>query len=218
MSRRLALLLCALPIPLITGCPRQVGMPVDGSMMSTPDAFVGDAGVGPAPDNGYRGAITFDDARLRVIDPRVLATGSSPCRAPVLGEVYAVTDGDTIRVDGVSEVFNAPVRMIGIDTPEISHDGMPAECFGNEARDFTEQLEGHLVYLTFDAECFDRFDRVLAYVHIGTGEGDMWERQMLRRGYATELGVGANRTWESSFRADEAAARAANEGLWSACR
>lgn len=208
---RSALLLCALTL---TGCPRQVGTPTDAG----PPPPTTDAGVGPAPDNDYESAITFDDARLEVIDPRVLPRGSAPCRAPVLGRVYRVTDGDTIRVDGISEVFDAPVRMIGIDTPEIAHDGMPADCYGDDARAFTEQLEDHLVWLTFDGECFDRFDRVLAYVHIGTGEGDMWERQMLRRGFATELGVGDNRTWQSSFRADEAAARSANEGLWSACR
>jgi hypothetical protein len=46
-------------------------------------------------------------------------------------EVLRVVDGDTLRVrlNGKSE----RVRLLGIDAPEVSHNGRAAECFGDAA-------------------------------------------------------------------------------------
>jgi len=199
-----------------TGCPRQVG---------SSDAGADDAGRGtfdagdydPVAGNGYDGPLIFDDERVARIDGSMLRAGNSPCRAPILGRVYRVSDGDTVLFTASDGSLDARVRMIGIDTPEIAHDGMPADCYGPEAQDFTEQLVDHTVWLTFDSTCYDSFDRLLAYVHIGSGAGDLWERQLLRRGYARVLTIGANRQFRGQFEDDESTAMSEDAGLWSAC-
>lgn len=192
---------------LLAGCPRQLerdsGPPEEDS--------------GEDPGNPFDGPIVLDDARVRGLDPTRLRAADVPCREPVLVRVYRVVDGDTIDVRGEDVVLDVPVRLIGIDTPEIAHPPEPADCYGDEARDFTAQLQGRLVWLTFDNTCWDGFSRLLAYVHIGAGDGDLWQRQLLRRGFATVLTVGGNRTYASVFERDEASAAMAGAGLWSAC-
>jgi micrococcal nuclease len=197
---------------LLAGCPRQVGSGDAGA-----EAGPVDAGYDPETGNRFEGPIVLDDERVRGLDPSALRAGRTPCRAPILGRVYRVSDGDTIHVEGTSEIVDLDVRFIGVDTPEVAHDGMPAECYGDQATDFTEQLRGHLVWLTFDEDCTDRFGRTLAYVHVGAGDGDMWERQLLRRGYATVLTIGGNDTYAAQFETDEAAASSEDAGLWGFC-
>ncbi|WP_308012471.1 thermonuclease family protein [Arthrobacter sp. M4] len=58
----------------------------------------------------------------------------------------SVTDGDTIRVtiNGKS----TPVRLIGIDSPEVTDPRKPVRCFGQEAsRRAHELLDGSQVWL-----------------------------------------------------------------------
>ena len=193
------------------GCPRQI-VDEDGGPM--PDV---DSGYFLPQGNAFEGPLNLNDARLQALDPSTLRAGSTPCRAPVLVRVTRVVDGDTFNMNGIDGSVFGPVRMIGIDTPEIEHPGQPAECYGAEATEFTEQLDGHLVWLTFDNECQDSFERLLAYVHIGAGSGDLWERQLLRRGFASEFAVGNNRAYASQFQTDEAQAVDAEAGLWGAC-
>jgi micrococcal nuclease len=176
-----------------------------------------DAGYDPELGNRFEGPLVLDDERVMGIDPSALRGGSAPCREPILGRVYRVVDGDTIHVEGMSEVVDLDVRMIGVDTPEVAHDGMPGECYGEEASAFTGQLQGHLVWLTFDADCTDRFGRTLAYVHVGAGDGDFWERQLLRRGYANVLTIGGNDAYAAQFEADEVTASRENAGMWGFC-
>jgi len=213
--RRILLCLVALAA---TGCPRQVGSddagagPVDAG----PSDFDG-GDYDPVAGNGYDGPLIFDDARVARIDGTLLRAGSSPCREPVLGRVYRISDGDTVQFTAADGSLDARVRMIGVDTPEIAHMGMPADCYGAEATTFTEQLLDRTVWLTFDATCYDSFDRLLAYVHIGSGAGDLWERQLLRRGFARVLTVGANRQFRGQFEEDESTAMSEDAGLWGAC-
>jgi micrococcal nuclease len=206
--------LCALAL---TGCPRQV--PRDDAGPGRIDAGpLGEVDAGELATNDFEGPLSFNDVALRALDPATLPRGNIQCRQPVLVRVEFVIDGDTLQAAGVNGAFTGLVRFIGVDTPEIARDGMPADCYGPEARAFTRNLEGRLVWLTFDEECFDGFDRVLAYVHVGPDEGGFWQRQLLRRGFATELGIGADRSFEAMFEADQAIAASAGEGLWSACR
>ena len=84
-------------------------------------------------------------------------------------QVVRVVDGDTARFlmeDGNEE----PVRFIGIDTPE---DTQRKEPWGAEASEFTRSLlpAGTEVYLEFDAEARDRYDRLLAYVWLERPQG-----------------------------------------------
>ncbi len=168
--------------------------------------------------NAWEGSLELDDSQVAELDPSELPAGIEPCHAPALVRVGYAVDGDTLDVtDESGGDANGRVRVIGIDTPEVAHGESPEECFGNEAWAFTSQLTDRLVWLTFDAECRDTYDRLLAYVHVGPGVNDSLERQLLRRGLARAFPYGDNRTFEDLFESDEQQAKASAEGMWGAC-
>jgi endonuclease YncB( thermonuclease family) len=145
--------------------------------------------------------------------------GDHPCREPVLVRVTWVDDGDTVYVHPDDGAEGFKVRLIGLDTPEIAHDGSEADCYGNEAAAFTSAaLLEHLVWLGFDADGEDVYDRALAYVTTGEGDEGFFNRVLLREGYATAFPVEPDTSWEATFEDDERAAREAGAGLWGACR
>jgi micrococcal nuclease len=152
------------------------------------------------------------------VDPSTLPVGDNPCREPVLMFVDYVVDGDTAYMtpDGSSE--QEKVRFIGIDTPEMGYQGSPDDCYGPEATAETERLiEDRWVYLTFDAECEDYYDRTLAYLHLSGDEDGFVNRSLVRAGLAWEYAVSPNVSFEAEFQQDELAAEQADAGLWSAC-
>jgi micrococcal nuclease len=124
--------------------------------------------------------------------------------------VTKVTDGDTIQLGGIG-----PVRLIGIDTPEV-YGGV--ECFGREASGFATRLLplGTRVRYRVGVEARDRYDRLLAYVWLP--DGRMLNRVLVNRGYAQPLTIPPNVAFADVFRAGARAARQAGRGLWQACR
>ena len=78
-------------------------------------------------------------------------------------------------------------------------------------------LDGRLVWLTFDAECLDVYDRTLAYVFRDSDEAGFFNRSLLRGGYGTTLTIEPNDTYAELFAADSRAARDEDAGLWAAC-
>lgn len=159
--------------------------------------------------------LSEDDARVRALTE--LPEGRSPCRPALLARVTHISDGDTAYMEPDEGGDSMKVRFIGIDTPEIAH-GDPAECYAEEAMAYTSAtLLNHLVWLSFDAECQDFYDRDLAYVSNGEGEGGFFNRALARNGYATALAIDPNTTYSSVIDDDVAAARQGGLGLWSAC-
>jgi len=133
------------------------------------------------------------------------------------GEAAAVVtsdvDGDTVhvRVAGRDE----KVRFIGVDTPEVSWYGRQGECYGPQAALYTRhRLVGQTVRLAFDVRLRDVYGRLLAYVYLG---GELFNRTLVRLGYATNDPVPPDTRMESLFASTEAAARSRGAGLWSAC-
>jgi len=127
--------------------------------------------------------------------------------------VRKVTDGDTIHVTYLGR--DERVRLIGIDTPEVSWYGHPGECFGEEAGLFTlSRLEGRRVGLRFDVDARDRYGRLLAYVYL---RDELFNLTLVRLGYATVDPVPPNTARAAEFASAEAEARAMGRGLWSAC-
>jgi endonuclease YncB( thermonuclease family) len=183
----------------------------------------GDSGAdtGPSADDspdtaGSATDLAADDARVRALTD--LPEGASTCREPLLARVAYISDGDTVYVHPVDGSEGEKVRFIGVDTPEIAHEG-PAECYGEEANAFTsEQLLGRLAWLTFDAECFDPYDRTLAYVIRGEGETGFFNRVLARQGYATALQIEPDVTYADEIEADVAAAEREHLGMWESCR
>lgn len=126
-------------------------------------------------------------------------------------DVERVVDGDTIIIDyhGVSE----RVRLIGVDTPESVHpDAARNSEFGETASAYTkEALTDQAVYLEFDVEQRDKYDRMLAYVYLG---GEMFNKTLLRDGMAVLSTYPPNVKYVDDFTAIQEEARNAGSGVW----
>jgi micrococcal nuclease len=140
--------------------------------------------------------------------------GRTPASQPRTSAlVVEVIDGDTIRVD--LQGVETPVRLIGIDTPEIDGPFTDEECFGAEASRFTSAaLDGRSVELEYDVERTDRYDRVLAYVWL---DGVLFNQRILRRGYAVLSTFPPNVRYVDRLTAAQRAARDDGAGLWGSC-
>jgi micrococcal nuclease len=130
--------------------------------------------------------------------------------------VEAVVDGDT--VDVVVAGRHERVRLLGIDTPEVAHDGAPPECFGPEASELTRSLlpVGSEVRLERDVVGRDDFGRLLAYVY-RSDDGLLVNEELVARGYAEVLRIEPNGLLHERFVRAARAAERAGLGLWTAC-
>ncbi len=160
--------------------------------------------------------IAYTDRNEYVAEPRRVYKAKVVCIAS------CGLDGDTIRVKmGEQDV---KVRLIGINTPEIEHGGNPAQCYGNEAKDFTDShLNKRWVYLKFDNEVFDKYRRYLAYVWLSYPEmyppdsDYMWNSVLAKEGYARVLSLMPNVTYAWVFSRLQYQAKKEGKGLWGAC-
>ena len=141
---------------------------------------------------------------------------------PARAHVARVIDGDTIAVsiDGDAEGDERSVRLLGIDTPETHKPGTPIECGGPEASAYMERLAppGTRVALERDPSqrSVDRYGRMLAYVRLP--DGRLAEEAELAAGWATVyVFAGRPVARDPAFRRAQAAARAANRGVWGRC-
>ena len=122
--------------------------------------------------------------------------------------VKHVTDGDTILLsDG------RRVRYIGIDSPEIDHDGQRAEAYGIAARKANQELvSARKIRLVVDKESHDRYGRLLAYVYLP--DGTLVNAELLRRGLATVLYKRPNTLLFKELLDAQRASMEQNIGLW----
>jgi micrococcal nuclease len=98
-----------------------------------------------------------------------------------------VIDGDTIDTvieDPPEELGTSErIRFLGVDTPETVHPNKEIERFGKEASEYTKKaLTDKTVYLAFDWDLRDRYNRVLAYVY--TEDNVCFNAKLIREGYA----------------------------------
>jgi micrococcal nuclease len=121
--------------------------------------------------------------------------------------VERVVDGDTVHLTGLGSV-----RLIGVDTPEVY--GGTVECFGSEASAFAKSVlrRGVDVRYRVGTEAHDRYGRLLAYVWLG--DGRLFNRMLVERGYATTLTIAPNDQLAPRFAAAERRARHARVGMW----
>ena len=135
--------------------------------------------------------------------------------------VVRVSDGDTIVVRRGGK--EQPVRLIGINTPEVSSPYTKQECFGKEASAEAKRiLNGTSVRLEADPtqDQYDKYRRLLAYVYMpanSTSTGIMFNEYMVREGFAREYTYKVPYEYQAEFKADAAAAQAARKGLWGTC-
>ena len=134
--------------------------------------------------------------------------------------VSSVWDGDTLRArvatpgDVITTTEEVRVRLIGIDTPEVSE---PAECWGDEATAHLEALapEGAVLWASFDVDPLDRYERYLLY--LWTEDGRFINNELVAAGDAQALTVEPNDEFAALFAATEQQARTSGAGQWGAC-
>lgn len=129
-----------------------------------------------------------------------------PHEKAVVGYVY---DGDTIRLtDG------RKVRLIGIDTPELGHDGKADQPLAQQAKERLERLaKPYLeVQLRYDEQRRDSYGRTLAHVFLR--DGTNVQRDLLSSGLATVIAVPPNLWQLECHLSSEAKAQTARLGLW----
>lgn len=123
--------------------------------------------------------------------------------------VVGIVDGDTIRVriDGRTE----RVRVIGIDTPELSGD----ECYARQASSKMQSLaQSRSVRLEVDPtqDDRDRYDRLLRHVFLADGKSAA--EVLIAGGFGREYTYAADYRYQDQYRAAEATARSTSKGMW----
>lgn len=141
-------------------------------------------------------------------------------------EFADVVDGDTIEVvvsgDG-RRSRDETVRMIGIDTPEVSYSyGNEPECFGPEATRRTEGLllRAEAIWLEEDIDPLDGFDRLLRYVwFVSEIDGELYllNEVLVREGYAEAKTYRPNTRYQETLDEAEEEAIRDSAGMWLSC-
>lgn len=130
-------------------------------------------------------------------------------------KVTRTVDGDTVKVlianppTGLDE--NETIRLLGVDTPETVHPFKPVERYGKEASDYTKQITGQTVYLAFDWDMRDGYDRLLAYVYLQSG--DCLNASIIKDGYGFAY-IAYPFQFMDEFKSLETTAREMKLGLW----
>jgi micrococcal nuclease len=165
------------------------------------------------PDGNGRACEELPSGAAPAMWTAFIPTGSKPVT------LIEVTDGDTIRVD--VDGRNELVRLILIDAPETHDPNRPAECFGQEATTYLSWLLsfGGDLYLETDVSDRDRFGRLLRYVWLDFGDGEVYlvNEVLVRAGYVAFSTYPPDVKYVDEIREAGQFAREHGYGLWSGC-
>ncbi len=133
-------------------------------------------------------------------------------------QIIRIIDGDTFVV--LLEGKDETVRLIGVDSPEsVSLEEKENSIYGQYASDYTSGRlkKGQIVYLSFDEQLRDPYERLLAYVWTEPDVNDtkyLYQRQLAEDGYAVAVVYEPNSRYADVL--DEAMRNAisARRGLW----
>jgi endonuclease YncB( thermonuclease family) len=126
--------------------------------------------------------------------------------------VVHVVDGDTVHFASGDKV-----RLIGVNAPEMNHDGRPAEPLAREAMDtLRDWVDERRVWVLDGVESSDRYGRRLA--HLFDNDGNSLEARLLRAGLAFHVAVAPNVTLVDCLQEAEREAMAAGRGVWGHAR
>jgi endonuclease YncB( thermonuclease family) len=107
----------------------------------------------------------------------------------ISGRVYRIVDGDTIHFYVGSQLL--PIRMLGIDTPELHFKAMAQPKWGVIAKNSLMAMvqPGDTITLEFDQVRCDRYGRVLGHVF---KNGVNLNFEQVRRGVAANYCIAPN--------------------------
>ncbi len=134
--------------------------------------------------------------------PPTVATSTSRERCVIT----AVSDGDSIRC-----AEQGRVRLLLLDAPEMEQ--VP---FGTRSRDALRArlTRGDTVWLEFDVQRLDRYQRTLAHVFSAPSGGLHVNLEHARDGWAVAVVFPPNVRYIDAIRAAVTEARATRRGLW----
>ena len=141
-------------------------------------------------------------------------TGPEPSDTTAAGgevvRVVGVVDGDTLRVSvgGVTE----PLRIIGIDAPELRYDECYAQAGASRMQSLVQSRDVRIVADPTQADR-DVYDRILR--HVFTGDGVSVGHTMVLEGLAEEYTYDKPYASRDSYREAQQIAQAAKLGIWS---
>jgi micrococcal nuclease len=143
----------------------------------------------------------------------LVAPGASWSRSPpYTGKVVFVCDGDTIILESGERI-----RYLGIDAPEVAHEKVKADCFGDEAKKVNSDLVLHKqVSLEYDREVLDVHGRFLAYVILP--DGRCANLEMLRAGCAFVFRSSNDFRRMEEFLRQQREAIHKRQGMWGGCQ
>lgn len=132
-------------------------------------------------------------------------------------EILDVHDGDTVRIRSQEDNKVYKCRLIGIDAPEL--DGT-TYALGKRARDLLRQEIANApeLWVSFDHERFDNYDRLLVYLWPARPTSDITlsiNYQLVSQGFAESLRVKPNTTYANQLSEAERRAYEERLGLWS---
>ena len=122
--------------------------------------------------------------------------------------IRSIIDGDTILLqDGRF------VRFIGVNAPEIAHADIPAEPFGNSAKEtLIQRLRHKKVRLELDPDHLDAYGRTLA--HVFDQDNHLLSEVMIKLGLAHLLFHKKNQRYFDRLLQCQQEAMAQNKGIW----
>lgn len=146
-------------------------------------------------------------------------TGTPPLEQAREARVVHVIDGDTFELES-----GVQVRLIGIDAPELSSNGVQdAECFAHEAHNRARAvLNDRNVLLVRDISDTDTYDRLLRYVYMrdpysSVHEGTSINELLVREGAARARAFPPDTKLQATLRRAERDAQEHARGMWGMC-
>jgi micrococcal nuclease len=139
-----------------------------------------------------------------------VSPGATERQVPDTVTVTRIIDGDTVEIspsiDGIEDV-----RLIGVDTPEVSGD-CGREPLADAAEDYTARYAGERMSLELGEERTDQYGRLLAYLR--PQEAGMLNEELVREGLAQVATFPPNVEYEDEFLRAQARAREEGVGIW----
>lgn len=123
-------------------------------------------------------------------------------------EIDYVIDGDTVVLKD-----RRHIRLIGINTPELSHNHSPSEDGAIKAQKALKKMLANsaFIHLVYGKERHDRHGRTLA--HIFAGEMNL-QSQLLQSGLAMPLRIPPNLSFADCYNKASRLAKKQRLGLW----
>lgn len=150
------------------------------------------------------GNVVFSDNPS--VDAKKVDLDSTAYRYKV--KVRKVIDGDTLLLDDGEKI-----RLIGINTPEVKSRFSEAQPGGDEAKNWLQKiLRSPIVWMQYDAEQFDKYERRLAHVFLESG--DYLNAQLLEQGLAMLTLTPPNLMYAEKLQQAQQAAEQKKQGIW----